>query len=360
MATPKQDDLSRTGTMILQALQMVVEYEQKKREDPIGLRRIAFMGSLMDKAPNDLFLWTQSTVTSPQGVAHTAKALRQMPDFAGALATIRSEFEVNQTKIGGRLKQIVTLIQVDPDLKSELFAVIPFSFPKTKLELEEDEDEVEIVDSPEAKVNKLLSDARAVPRRVERTSETQPNVIQAHWKIIHNDGIIIYVPSDHPGVSHLEELQEAGTQLNLSNIFKLKSLKRKASDASVDDPQPALTRTARLQMEMERARDDKVRAIKLKIPLRQAALKRANPALSDDVVTYRSYGWAKYEIELRNRFVPPENRDQVTQSAWDLLFGTRHLNLNSTQLTNVDTFYGRYKSRQPTYSHVEERDGRSD
>jgi len=111
---------------------------------------------------------------------------------------------------------------------------------------------------------------------------------------------------------------------------------------------------------MEKARDDKVRAILPKIQVRQAALKRANPAMSEDVVKYRSYGWAKYEIEYRNRFVPPESREKVTHSAWDLLFGTKHLNLGTTELRNVDAFYDRYKQRLTGYSHAEERDGRND
>ena len=342
--------------MILEALETVVKYEQKEGEDedPIGIRRVAFTLSLLNKAGDDLFLWAQnSEVKSPLAEANVAKALRGLPDIPGALVTIRSEFDHNQNKIAGRLIQIADLIKADPDLKTELFAVIPFTFPHL---------EIEDKDSPEAKVNKLLSDARAVPLRVEWKNNGGPKI---YWKILHSDGIVIYVPTEHPGVSHLEELWAAETPLKLSNILKVETRKRKASDASAGDAEPtctpsAMTRTAKLQQDMEKARDDKVRAILPKIVARQTALKRNNRAMSDDVVKFRSYGWAKYEIEYRNRFVPQDQQDQVTQSAWDLLFGTRHLNLDTIGLRNVDTFYDRYKQRLNGYSHAEERDGRTD
>ena len=352
--TPRRDNLSPTVVMVLEALEMVVKYEQKEDEDPIGIRRVAFTVSFLNKASDDLFLWAQSTeVKTPEAKGNVAEVLRTKPDIPGALVTIRSEFDHNQNKIAGRLIEVAELIKVDPELKDELFAVIPFTFPHL---------EVEDKDSPEAKVNKLLSDAKAVPLRVDWKNNGDPKTC---WKIFHSDGIVTYVPVEHPGVSHLEELWEAGTPLKLSNILKVETRKRKASDASAGDADPtctpsAMTRTAKLQQDMEKARDDKVRAILPKIQMRQAALKRANRAMSDDVVTFRSYGWAKYEIEYRNRFVPQAQRDQVTQSAWDLLFGTKHLNLDTTGLRNADTFYYRYKQRENGYSHLEERDGRTD
>jgi len=128
--TPSRDNLSPTVVMILEALEMVVKYEQKEEEDPIGVRRVAFTASLLTKASDDLLLWAQNTeVRSPKGIVNVAKALRDLPDIGGALVTIRSEFDHNKNKIGGRLIQIADLIKADPDLKAELFAVVPFTFP---------------------------------------------------------------------------------------------------------------------------------------------------------------------------------------------------------------------------------------
>ena len=76
------------------------------------------------------------------------------------------------------------------------------------------------------------------------------------------------------------------------------------------------------------------------------------------VVKYRSYGWAKREIEYRNRFQPKSRRQEVTQSAWDMLFGHDHLNLTSSELTSVDAYYQRYKNHFDGFNLDLNQDGR--
>ena len=109
---------------------------------------------------------------------------------------------------------------------------------------------------------------------------------------------------------------------------------------------------------MEKARNDKIRSIKLKIGDREKLLKRTNPGMTDASIKYRALGWAKYEIEYRNRFVPKEHRVAVTQSVWDALFGEANYNLNTTQLRNVDVYYDHCSHHANGYDLASDRDGR--
>jgi hypothetical protein len=109
---------------------------------------------------------------------------------------------------------------------------------------------------------------------------------------------------------------------------------------------------------MEKSRDDKVRAIKPKIKERQNYLKRALPAMTDESIKLRSLGWAKHEIEYRNRFQPQGMRAQVTQSAWDLLFGAQGYKLSTAELGNVDVHYEKCKKHEKGYDILLKSDGR--
>ena len=154
------------------------------------------------------------------------------------------------------------------------------------------------------------------------------------WRIEHSDGICVFVPVAHPEVSRLETFTKEGTALTLSNIFKDKSTeprKRTSSDAALDDPKTPsrTTRTTTINLLMEKSCDDKVRAIKPKIKERCQLLTRLLPAMTSESIKLRSLGWAKHEIEHRNRFQPQEMRAQVTQSVWDLLFGANGFNLDT-------------------------------
>ena len=324
------------------------------------------MGSLVQAAPDGLLLWTQNVrVGTPENTARFAPLVRSDINIPGALAVIATELTHSKTKVGGRIQEIVDLINSDPALKDELFAVVPYIIPEAAEPAREDESEDEIedldeskLDMTESKLDMLLADASELPVRVNTKAIRG---ISAHWKIEHPDGIIIYIPIDHPDVAHLEALSEAGTPLTLSNVRK-QARKRTASEASLDQENPVTetpptTRKASLKLLMEKARDDKVRAIKIKIRERQALLQRLNPGLTSDTIQFRSFGWAKYEVEYRNRFSPRENRMAVTQSVWESLFGPADFNLDSAQLKNVEVHYDRYLHRQHGYHIDEKRDG---
>ena len=357
MATPVKK-ITPADETIIKELYGILQYVSEDDHDEIGIRRVAFIASLLDKADDDLLLWTQgSTATTPDVAARIATNLRKEMDIAiaGAITTLTSELQHNQNKIGGRMLNVIHLINADSDLRDQLSQVLP------------QERNAEELDTAELnaviKVSECLSHAKAVPTRVNGKLNSTRGY-EEFWKIEHGDGIYIYVPVGHPGVSHLENLHKEGTPLTLTNIFQdvpTEPRKRSSSDADLDDPLTPSTRTTRNQtiyLQMEKSRDDKVRNIKPKIKERQLYLKRILPAMPDELIKLRSLGWAKYEIENRNRFQPQEKRLQVTESAWELLFGAQEYNLSTADLCNVDVHYQRYKEHAKGYDILLKLDGR--
>jgi len=355
MATPVKK-ITPVDETIIKALSGILQYVPEDEEDEIGIKRVAFIASLLDKADDDLFLWAQSTaVTSPDVAARIAPCLREKMDIAGAIATLSSELQNNKNKIGGRMHDVIDLINGDSDLKDQLFQVLPQDRNTEELDT--------TACNAVIKVGKCLSHAKAVPTRVNGKLNSTRGY-EEFWKIEHGDGIYIYVPVAHPGVGHLETLHKEGTALTLTNIFQdvpTEPRKRSSSDAALDDPETPSQRTTRTQttaLLMEKSRDDKVRAIKPKIKERRQLLTRLLPAMTGESIKLRALGWAKYEIENRNRFQPQEMRAQVTQSVWELLFGAQGYNLDATELRNVDVHYQRYKDHAKGYDILPKLDGR--
>jgi len=355
MATPV-NKITPVNETIIDALTGILQYVPEDDDDEIGIARVAFIASLLTKANDDLFLWAQSTtVGSPAVAARVAPSLRKNMDIAGAIATLSSELENNQNKVGGRMLEVIDLINGDRDLYDQLFHVLPQDRNTEDLDT--------TVRNAVIKVGKYLSHAKAVPTRINAKLNSTRDTEEC-WRIEHGDGIHIFVPVTHPGVSHLETLRKEGTELTLTNIFKdvpTEPRKRTSSDAALDDPETPSTRTTRTQtinLLMEKSRDDKVRAIKPKIRERRQLLTRLLPAMTSESIKLRALGWAKYEIENRNRFQPHEMRAQVTQSVWELLFGAHEYNLDTTELRSVDVYYQRYKDHVKGYDISPKLDGR--
>ena len=350
MATPVKQ-INPTDEATIDALTEVLQYIPDDNDDEIGIKRVAFIASLLTKASDDLFLWTQSMkALSPAIAARVAPNLRKDLDIAGAIATLDSELANNKDKLGGRMLETINLINGDDDLKTLLYEVYP-------------QDSDVAIAHVENKVDEYLSLAKAIPIRIHAQLKRDGGDSEDCWRIEHGDGIHIFVPATHPDVSHLEVLHKEGTALTLSNIFKDNSTedrKRTSSDAALDDPKTPsrTTRTQTVNLLMEKSRDDKVRGIKPKITERRKHLTRILPAMTCETIKFRSFGWAKYEIEYRNRFVPQELRAQVTQSVWDTLFGTKGFNLDTTELRNVDMYYQRYKDHNVGYDLSIKTDGR--
>ena len=261
MATPVKQ-INPTDDATIDALTEVLQYIPDDNNDEIGIKRVAFIASLLTKASDDLFLWTQSMAAmSPAIAARVAPNLRKDMDIAGAIATLDSELANNKDKLGGRMLETINLINGDHDLKTQLYEVFP------------QDPDVAIV-HVENKVDEYLSLAKAIPIRIHAQLKTDCDSEDC-WRIEHGDGICIFVPATHPDVSHLEVLHKEGTALTLSNIFKDNSTetrKRTSSDAALDDPKTPsrTTRTQTVNLLMEKSRDDKVRAIKPKIKERRS------------------------------------------------------------------------------------------
>jgi hypothetical protein len=255
--------------------------------------------------------------------------------------------------------EIVEIIKGDNNLYEKLFSVIP-SAPCDNGPEEDEDVEVDPEDEVETKVDYLLAGADSVPERIEiKLNGHRENM----WAISHSDGIVTYVPVNHPHVKRFEKMHNEGTEITLANAFK-QVRKRKVDDTDLEDQDlsmqrtpPRSTRTASLQTSMEKARDDKVRNIQPLIQTRQSYLKRANLGLPPSSILLRTLGWAKYELEYRNRFQPKANRHAVTRAAWELLFGPSHYNLSSDQLVNVDVHYARYKHGDEGYDVMAHKDG---
>ena len=252
--------------------------------------------------------------------------------------------------------RVIHLINDDSDLRNQLSQVLP-------RELNAEELDTADLNAAELKVREYLSHAKAVPTRVDGKLKSARGY-DTYWKIAHGDGVYIYVPTNHPGISHLENLHKEGTDLTLINIFQGVSTelrKRSSSDADLQDPLTPSQRTTRaltIHLQMEKSRDDKVRNIKPKIVERQNHLKRVLPVMTEESIKLRSLGWAKHEIEYRNRFQPQGMRAQVTQSAWDLLFGAQGYKLTTAELDSVDVHYEKYKKHENGYDILINSDGR--
>jgi len=110
MATPA-NKITPANETILDALAGILQYVPEDDHDEIGIKRVAFIASLLDKADDDLFLWAQgTTVGSPEVAASVAPRLRKDMDIAGAIATLSSELQNNKNKIGGRMIEVIDLI----------------------------------------------------------------------------------------------------------------------------------------------------------------------------------------------------------------------------------------------------------
>jgi len=353
MATPVKK-ITPDDETIIKELTGILRYVPEDEKDENAIKRVAFIASLLNKADDDLLLWTQgSTAMTPEVAASIATNLRKEMEIAiaRAITTLSSELEHNKNKIGGKMLNVIHLINDDSDLKNQLSQVLPKERNKEEL------------DAAELKVREYLSHAKAVPTRVDGKLKSARGY-DTYWKIAHGDGVYIYVPVGHPGISHLDNLHKEGTDLTLINIFQGVSTeprKRSSSDADLEDPLTPSQRTTRNQtiyLQMEKSRDDKVRNIKPKIEERQQYLKRLLPAMPDESIKLRSLGWAKHEIEYRNRFQPQDKRLQVTQSAWELLFGAQGYNLSTAELGNVDVHYEKYKKHEKGYDILLKSDGR--
>ena len=349
---------------ILMSLTEVVQYVSPNDDDEINVRRVAFLTMLLATASDSVLLWLQSYNVEPPQVSVISPAVRNKPDIPGAISVLASELGMgNVTKSA---LEVVELIKSKPELKEELFSVYPHEETEGDLNIDTETEGIH-----PNKVEGLLAQAQAVPVRMTITVN---NVSGMHWKIQHDDGILIYIPVSHPEVAHLEKLNESGTPLTLSNIYsgwvetpRSGGLKRSASTASLQGEAsmstgttPPTTRKTSLRVQMERARDDKVRAIKEQIPERVTLLKRLLSGQSDATILYRALGWAKYAIETRNRFQPKNKRHDVTVSAWESLFAPDSpYHMDSNQLNTIEVHYNRYKTHHQGYDIVDTKDGRS-
>ena len=198
--------------VVLKAFEDVVQYVPgEEDEDQIGPRRVAFFNMFLNALPDHLLLWTQS-VEIPEGVSASvlAPGVRLKLDLPGTVATLASEFDQSKNKVSPRLQEIVDVINSrdNRDLYAKLFGVIPHRVVKEEdLEVEDDDDDLV------TKVDVLLADADSLPERVEIRLAGER---QMRWLIKHSDGVITYVPVDHPHVKHLERLHEAGVPLTLA------------------------------------------------------------------------------------------------------------------------------------------------
>ena len=360
MATPVHD---RATDVFLDTLEGIVQCVQGDGEEEaqIGIRRVEFFAALLEVAPDHLILWAQNTTAgTPETVSIIAPGLREKLNLTLAIEIVQAEFHHSKNKVGGPLTEVVDIINSSNELYHKLFDVIPRVEPcKEDNGLEEEDDlEADPKDEVETKVDNLLAGADSIPERVEVKINGEH---QMCWAITHSDGVMTYVPAEHPHVKHLEKLHNEGTKLTLANSFKL-ICKRKVAETdlkeqNLESTPPRSTCKKALQTSMEKARDDKVRNILPVIESRQAYLKRANPGLTASSILLCSLGWAKYEIEYRNRFQPKNRRQEVTHSAWELLLGPTHCTLDSAMLVNIDVHYDRYKHGCDGYDVVANKNG---
>ncbi len=119
MATPVKK-ITPADETIIKELTGILQYVPEDEEDENGIKRVAFIASLLDKADDDLLLWTQgSTAATPNVAARIANNLRKEMDIAvaGAITTLTTELQHNQNKIGGRMLNVIHLINADSDLR---------------------------------------------------------------------------------------------------------------------------------------------------------------------------------------------------------------------------------------------------
>jgi hypothetical protein len=359
MAT--EDDRALATQVVLKALEDVVQYiPGEEDEDEIGVRRVAFFNTFLKALPDHLLLWTQS-VEIPEGMTASllAPGVRLKLDLPGTIATLASEFDQSQNKVSPRLQEVVDMINSHKDVYAELHGVIPHDDPEEDgtrgngLKIDTD-----LEDEAVTKVYMLLEDADRLPTRVNVKFDDN---WEKRWAIKHSDGVVTYVPVDHPQVKHLEELYAAGLPITVGKVARTTPRKRKSIEDPIDESNKATpgrtTRKTSLANLMEKACADKVRDIKLLIPGRRALLQRLNPGMPESMILLRALGWAKREMEYRNRFQPSEHRDAVARNAYELLIGPVNFNLDSAQIKNVEVHYDRYLHRQHGYHIDEKRDG---
>jgi hypothetical protein len=357
-----ENDRALAAKVVLKALEDVVQYIPGEDGDEIGVRRVAFLATFLKALPDHLLLWTQS-VEVPEGVSASvlAPGVRFKMDLPGTVATLASEFERSQNKVSPRLQEVVDVINSDKDVYAELFGVIPHDQPKEDGVPEDDDGlkvDTDLEDDAFTKVDMLLADADGIPNRVEVKLHGEREM---RWEITQSDGVITFVPANHPDVKHLEELHAAGLPITLGKATRTTPRKRKSIEDPIEESKKETpvrtTRKTSLANLMEKACADKVRDIKLLIPGRRALLQRLNPGMPENLILLRSLGWAKREMEYRNRFQPSEHRDAVARNAYELLIGPVNFNLDSAQIKNVEVHYDRYLHRQYGYHIDEKKDG---
>jgi hypothetical protein len=352
MTTPtKNYETKVTLKELDEVLQHVVD--DGEEEMTFAAVRAAFFISLMKKASDGLLLWMFGTTCTPKSEASIARTLREEPNAALAMGTISSAIRAEENNVGGRLQQVVDLIINDRSLHDELFSVLP------RKETKQDDLDFEPEDN-KTKVEEILASASQLPNRVGVTTDGKDR--KYYWAITQADGVETHVPVEHPDVQHLEELNSANVPLTLSNVVKPDPGKRKSFGAEDTKPkkmEPPKTRKTTLEHRMALARDTKVCNAKHEIPKRQNQLRQVNPGLGPITIGLRALGWAKYHIEACNRFQPEEKRFEVTQIAWEKLFGPNEFNLSTKELISVDVHYNRYKSNPPHsgYHHQIHKDG---
>jgi hypothetical protein len=359
-----EDDRALAIKVVLKALEDVVQYVPgEEGEDEIGVRRVAFFNTFLSVLPDHLLLWTQS-VEIPEGMTASvlAPGVRLKLDLPGTIATLASEFDQSQNKVSPRLQEVVDVINSHRDVYAELHSVIPHDAPEedgTQGDNEGLNVNVDLEDDDMTVVDKILADADGIPDRVDVKLHGERETC---WEITHSNGIHTYVPSNHPHVKHLETLHAAGQPITLGKATRATTpRKRKPTEDPIDESNketPArTTRKTSLANLMEKACADKVRDIKLLIPGRRALLQRLNPGMPENLILLRALGWAKREMEYRNRFHPSEHRDAVARNAYELLIGPLNFNLDSAQIKNVEVHYDRYLHRQYGYHIDDKKDG---
>jgi len=352
MATPVRDP--RKYQDVLDILTEVLRYTPGDDEADLALdaRRTVFMTSLLSNLGDTLFLWTQNVkCTTPAAEANFAAISRTKLDINGAIATLITDIDADFNNVTNEMTAILDHIVLNENLENELRSVIPPIAPRR----------LEITDhAANEKVNQYLVEATSVPARMTLCIN---RVDYEMWKIVHGDGTHIHIPVEHPGVAHLEALLKDKIKITLSNCHAptVARKRKEPEDPTMEEEDTSTTpqtRRALIQTKMEKARDDKVRDMVIKIKDRQTQLKKWTN-LDDDTIKYRSLGWAKYAIENRNRFFPQEYRLKVTESAWEKLFGVE-CKLNAEQLEQVQVYYLRYKGHEEGYDLSLKQDGRKE
>ena len=100
MTTPTKNFETK---VVLKELDEVLQHvvDDGEEEKQFTAIRAAFFFSLLQKAPDDLLLWTQTVTTgTPKSEASIARTLREDPDAALAMGTISSAIRAEENNVG--------------------------------------------------------------------------------------------------------------------------------------------------------------------------------------------------------------------------------------------------------------------